>query len=237
MAEFDGFAGDYRALLDAQVGSAGYFADAKAAFLARRFGRAYEGKVLDFGCGVGLVSAAMQSRWPACRLTGLDPSTESLALAASALPRPARLIAALEEAGAGFDLIVVSCVLHHIPPSDRAATVRALAARLSPRGSLVVFEHNPANPLTRRVVATCPFDEGVTLLWPGETRRWLRSAGLRRVDLAYISFVPPQLAPLRPLEGLLAGLPVGGQYAMVGRFPAAGRGAVAAARAATGEAQ
>lgn len=236
MAEFDGFAGDYRALLDAQVGSALYFADAKAAFLARRFGRTFEGKVLDFGCGVGLVSAALQTRWPACRLTGLDPSTESLTLASDALPRPARLVCALEEAGAGFDLIVVSCVLHHIPRPDRAATIRSLAARLSPRGSLAVFEHNPANPLTRRVVATCPFDEGVELLWPGETRRWLQGAGLRRVDLSYISFVPPRLAPLRPLEALLTGLPLGGQYSMVGRFPAAGRGA-SAEKAGAGEAQ
>ncbi len=91
-----------------------------------------------------------------------------------------------------------------------------LAAHLSPGGRLILFEHNPWNPLTRWVVRHCPFDEGVTLLHPREVYRYFASAGLsvRRRD--YVVFFPKLLRAFRALEPSLSWLPVGAQFAIVG---------------------
>jgi hypothetical protein len=59
-------------------------------------------------------------------------------------------------------------VLHHVPPADREALLARVATKLAPGGKLVVFEHNPWNPLTRKVVAECAFDADAVLLPPTE---------------------------------------------------------------------
>ena len=94
--------------------------------------------------------------------------------------------------------------------------VRIETRLLAPGGRLFVFEHNPLNPVTRRAVAACDFDDDAVLLWPWQARRVLRSAGLRDVRLDYIVFFPRSLARLRPLEPRLAWLPLGAQVMVVG---------------------
>ena len=59
-----------------------------------------------------------------------------------------------------------------------------------PGGLAVVFEHNPYNPLTRRVVRNCEFDEGVRLLRAGEVVRHLRGTGSEIVEQRYLQFTP-----------------------------------------------
>ena len=51
----------------------------------------------------------------------------------------------------GFDLVFVAGVFHHIPPEERQGAADAVAAHMAPGGSLVVFEHNPYNPVTRKL--------------------------------------------------------------------------------------
>jgi hypothetical protein len=80
---------------------------------------------------------------------------------------------------------------------------------------LSVFEHNPANPITRRVVEQCPFDEDAVLLYPAEVKRYLTHVNLRLLRHDYIVFMPRALAWLRPLEPALAWLPAGAQYAVL----------------------
>jgi hypothetical protein len=82
---------------------------------------------------------------------------------------------------------------------------------------LVIFEHNPANPVTRWVVERCPFDHDAILLPPSETCDYARAAGLRVLRRDYIVFMPRPLAWLRPMEPWLAWLPAGAQYAMSAR--------------------
>ena len=77
---------------------------------------------------------------------------------------------------------------------------------------MVVFEHNPANPATRYIVATCPFDENAVLLPAAALRKSQAAAGFRRVELTYTGFFPGALRRLRPLERFMTGLPCGAQY-------------------------
>jgi hypothetical protein len=76
----------------------------------------------------------------------------------------------------------------------------------------VIFEHNPYNPITRRVVNDCPYDEGVELLSKRALNRLLEATGLRVVRHGYSLFFPPGLKALSGLEMMMSWLPLGGQY-------------------------
>jgi SAM-dependent methyltransferase len=123
-------------------------------------------------------------------------------------------------AGGSFDLVFAVCVLHHVPPGGRRDAVVAEMARLARPGGLVaIWEHNPWNPLTRRVVARCPFDRDATLLSLAETRRLLRRAGLSRIESRYGLFFPWRGRGWRRAERLLAQVPLGAQFAALGSKP------------------
>lgn len=217
-ADFDRFARDYERLHAASVAAGGeepaYYAEYKLRRIERLVGARFEEPILDYGCGVGSLLALLSTRYP--HVEGFDPSSESLALARERAPG----CTLHPESGAlparAFGLVVLACVLHHVPPAERPALLALVRARLRPGGRVIVFEHNPANPLTRRAVARCPFDEGVQLLWPRETRRLLSQAAFAAVQRAHIVFFPRALARLRPLEPALHWLPLGAQYEVVG---------------------
>jgi 2-polyprenyl-3-methyl-5-hydroxy-6-metoxy-1,4-benzoquinol methylase len=111
-----------------------------------------------------------------------------------------------------FDVIFVAGVFHHVPPPQRESVSKTLMDRLAPGGKVFVFEHNPYNPVTRRIVNTCPYDADAVLLKPAELKRTLKNAGMTLEKQAYCLFVPPSLPALRGLERHLGWLPLGGQY-------------------------
>lgn len=200
----------------------GYFADYKAAHVAARLGaKAGEPlRLLDFGCGVGGTIPYLRAHLPRAQLHGVDVSGASLAQAAQAHPD-----ATFTEIGdrrlpvddASIDIAVAACVYHHVPPAERAHWTAELHRVLRPGGRLFVFEHNPLNPLTQKVVRDCPFDDDAILLPRRESMGLLRAAGFSGVEARYIVFFPQLLAALRPLERRLGWLPAGAQYVVEGR--------------------
>jgi hypothetical protein len=76
----------------------------------------------------------------------------------------------------------------------------------------MVYEHNPFNPLTVRVVNNCPFDANAKLIRASVMAKRCRDAGFREVKVKYRVFFPGFLRALRFAEGLLSWLPLGGQY-------------------------
>jgi hypothetical protein len=91
-------------------------------------------------------------------------------------------------------------------------------ARVTRQGGLVVvFEHNPVNPLTRLVVRRCAFDEGVVLVGRRSLGRLARAAGLAVEETRYILFFPWTRAPFPQLERRLGSLPAGAQYFLAAR--------------------
>ncbi len=216
---FDRFADRYTEILDQSVsfsGGADYFSAMKAQYLAARLADRTGPKLLDYGCGVGLVTAQLAALLPTATLHGFDPSADSVARVPEPIQRRGRFTADPAALDVDYDLIFVANVLHHVPPPERPELVRGLAARLARGGQLVVIEHNPLNPATRLVVARCPLDEDAILLPRRETERHLRGAGLTVVRRDYIAFFPRALSALQPLERWLRGLPLGAQYAIVG---------------------
>ncbi|HYX69293.1 MAG TPA: class I SAM-dependent methyltransferase [Terriglobales bacterium] len=217
---FDRFAHNYEQVLDDAVALSGekgeYFTSVKAQYLRRMLGADFRGRVLDYGCGVGLLAGLIRACLPGTRVDGFDVSRQSIDRIAPELQTQGIFTDRAEMIGRGYDGIVVSNVLHHVPVGEREALVRNLAGRLAERGRLVIFEHNPMNPLTRWVVKHCAFDDDAILLWPGEPRGYFRAAGLRLVRRDYLVFFPRLLSGLRRLEPGLRWLPLGAQYASVG---------------------
>ncbi len=202
--------------------SADEFVAVKVRWLMRHFPvRHSGGTVLDYGCGTATLLRLLARETPGATLLGCDISAGMLAQAKRVwpadLPEPGLHLqdgARTQLPSASCDLIVISAVLHHVPPAQRGEVYSELARLLRPGGSVVVFEHNPLNPVTRYVVAHTPIDEHAILLHANEVQRGLFQAGLTRIQTGYLMFVPPRLRSLAPLEGFLGWLPFGAQYAV-----------------------
>lgn len=61
---------------------------------------------------------------------------------------------------------------------------------IKPGGRAVVLEHNPFNPLTRIVVARCPFDADAELLTARSAREQFEEAGMTFDELRFVFFTP-----------------------------------------------
>lgn len=223
-AEFDKFAEEYLATHTDNLKISGedpaYFARYKIDEVRRRWtreGRAEPKAVLDFGCGIGASLPHLQRAFPKAQVTGLDVSEKSLAIARDRAPPAVDLVlhdggAVLPLPEASFDLIFTACVFHHIDDALHGPLFTALRRLLKPGGVFCIFEHNPINPVTRYIVATCPFDENAVLIAADDLKRRLAKSGFAPVQLAYTGFFPGALRALRPLEPALKHLPFGAQY-------------------------
>lgn len=223
-AEFDKFADEYLAIHTENLKLTGeapdYFARYKIDELRRRWTaekRGEPGAILDFGSGVGASLPHLARAFPSASLTAIDVSERSLEISKQVHPELGRRVlyagtGALPLEAAAFDLIFTACVFHHIEADQHVELFDGLRRLLRPGGALVVFEHNPVNPVTRYIVATCPFDENAVLIPGPVLKARLSEAGFAKVDVRYTGFFPNALAALRPAEPWLAWLPVGAQH-------------------------
>jgi SAM-dependent methyltransferase len=218
-AEFDAFAETYDS--DVQHSLYGlkpdYFTKVKAHFMIdlvnRHFGTQRDLDALDVGCGIGNYHARLGGRFQ--RLTGADVSQASLRRAAARnggvayhhydgrrLPYPDQ----------SFDVVFTICVMHHVPPDQWGTFVLEMQRVLKSGGLALVFEHNPANPLTRRIVNRCEFDRDAVLLSVNETENLLAQAGLKNVRSRCILSMPSIGPRTRRLDFSVGRLGLGAQY-------------------------
>jgi 2-polyprenyl-3-methyl-5-hydroxy-6-metoxy-1,4-benzoquinol methylase len=218
-AEFDKFADQYRTLLDKSVAASGesgeYFANYKAQYTLGILGGGFAGTILDYGCGIGLLTGFLVQSFPEAKVIGFDPSHASIRMATPQVGNKARLTAMESELPEKVDAIMLANVMHHVPPAERQSLIAAIAGKLSPSGKLFIFEHNPANPVTHAAVRRCAFDHDAVLLRPQEVIGYIRQAQLDVGWHDYIVFFPRRLKWFRPMERLLTWCAMGAQYAVV----------------------
>jgi 2-polyprenyl-3-methyl-5-hydroxy-6-metoxy-1,4-benzoquinol methylase len=213
--DFDDYAERYEGLLKDQLAffsaDRGYFSDYKAACMRGEVQRPVS-RILDFGCGIGLTLPYLRRHFPQASLSATDISAKSLEHVQKSVP-DVEVIADSDLDQHRFDLILVAGVIHHVPPDERPGVFKRLANLLSRDGELFVFEHNPFNPVTRRLVSTCPFDTDAQIISRRALSALMRSTGaLATSGSGYCLFFPERLQAMRPLEKGLRWLPLGGQY-------------------------
>jgi len=223
---FDSHADDYERQCMEGLAVSGeskeFFARGRIAFLRAwwdRRGRAEPRRILDYGCGLGDVSALLAEYFPEARVEGVDPSPRCIERA-TALHATERVCFAVlqgfdEPAAEPADLIHLNGVVHHVEPTQRPQLFETLARRVSPDGIVALFENNPLNPGTRIVMARIPFDRDAVPVTTWEARRRLRAARLRPLRTSHLFFFPGFLRVLRPLERWATRVPLGAQYGII----------------------
>ena len=219
-AEFDRYADRYSDLVEQSIAFSGrehgFFVEMKALRLLdvarRRLGDAARIRALDVGCGLGLIHPYLRELG---QLEGVDLSQEMVDAARERNPNVDYRVgsgARLPFPDESFDLVFTIATLHHVPPRERAPFLAEMRRVTRAGGLVVVFEHNPFNPLTRLAVSRCAFDEDAILLTKRELVRRLSVERLVPVEHAYLLFFPSRRRRFLQAERALARVPLGAQY-------------------------
>jgi len=218
-AEFDGYAADYDSQLNKGLELSGegkdYFAEGRMQWLRKRLQNLgmQPKTALDFGCGTGSATPFFFDCLGVERLWGVDPSSDSLEVARKTWSEhDADFTDGKEDLVAPVDLAFCNGVFHHIQPEERAAAMEYVCRNVKDGGYFAFWENNPWNPVTRYAMSKVPFDDDAILLWPGEARRRLDSAGFDVLGTDFVFYFPGFLKILRGIEPMLCKIPFGGQY-------------------------
>ncbi len=193
-------------------------ADAAIALLDKHVQPSASAACLDIGCGIGAMHPSLAGR--VRQLHGVDVSEDAVRSAEAANPGVHYRVydgVRLPYDDGSHDMTLTVCVMHHVPPQDRAAFIAEAWRVTRPGGIFAVFEHNPVNPLTRLAVMRCPFDHDAVLLWPGETRSLLAQQGFQVLETSYLFFLPLKQRWAARVDRALSWLPLGAQYVVCGR--------------------
>ena len=228
-AEFDLLADEYRLQHKQNVAITGeapeYFSEYKIADLSKWLNSQNlpTSKILDFGSGIGNSLPYIRKYFSESELSCADVSARSIEIAKIRFPGNENYVLidnCIQLPSMSQDVVFTACVFHHIPHEQHSHWLTELKRITKPGGVLVVYEHNPLNPLTVRAVNTCPLDVNAKLIRGGTMRDRAMAAGWTNACVDYKLFFPSALAALRPFERHLEWLFLGAQYRMLARRPA-----------------
>jgi len=224
---FDKFSNDYKTLLDESLEITGfdtdYFPTAKIKTLARLFPELCDQpiRILDFGCGTGSLYPPIRKFFPEAIYAGTDLS-DKMIQEARTLNDTANVfheMASEQWKQDTYDIILAANVFHHIPHSEHLTILKELRSLLTHRGRFILWEHNPWNPFTRKIVKDCVFDKDAVLVSPLQSKQLGRKTGFSEMRIVFTTFFPKSLAFMTSLEPWLEWLPLGGQYLLVAQNP------------------
>lgn len=226
-AEFDQFANDYDTLLQKSIDSSGYeasyFDEHKIKTLYKDYSNTNDAskslRILNFGCGTGKSEEYINKYFKKCSIVSTDVSEKALETARKKNVQFDNIhyvaftkVEELKSIPEKFDIIFVANVFHHIPEALHLNTLKQLKSMLSEAGYLYVFEHNPKNPLTRKVFETCEFDVGCKMIPPALFTQMCQQSGYTSIKREYVLFFPNFVSFLAPFEKYLTWCSLGAQY-------------------------
>lgn len=173
--------------------------------------------ILDFGCGIGKLTCLLAKDFQQSTVYGYDTSKESLSIAREENAGLRNIYFINELSGEQkYDLVIAANVFHHIKPAERIGELTKMKGLLKPAGKIIIFEHNPFNPVTRYIVSRCPFDSDAELIWCHKFIKLAAACGLKVEFKRYILFFPWYSRLLKNIEyQLLMHFPLGAQYMLL----------------------
>jgi 2-polyprenyl-6-hydroxyphenyl methylase/3-demethylubiquinone-9 3-methyltransferase len=160
-------------------------------------------KVLDVGCGAGLLSEALAGE--GADVTGLDLAPELIDIARLHLLESGRRVdyrlqsveSLATQMPGRFDAITCMEMLEHVP--DPASVLQACAGLLKPGGRLFVSTLNRTPAAFALAIVGAEYIAGLlprgtheyrSFIRPSELAAWLRGAGLELEDVSGLSYDP-----------------------------------------------
>jgi len=222
VSEFDQYAGDYMTILSSAVRISGesgdYFSWYKVDEVAKHEDWKESLQILDFGCGEGNIDLYLKRKFPLSKIIGIDTSTKSIEVANQIK------IEGIEHRNVNgpffpfennsFDIIFTSMVFHHIKTDEHLRYLMEIYRVLKPGGRFYLFEQNPHNIATRKIVEKCVFDKDVTLIYSNELVDKLRISNFENPETIFTLFFPRNgiFKLLHRFEEKLKKVPFGAQY-------------------------
>ena len=176
--------------------------------------------ILEFGCGTGRNLPFLRQKFPNAQIFASDISEKSLEIAKN--DNPSVIFAKIDspkelaDAHKDIELVFVSGVFHHIPFEEHKNYFEALNKILAQNGKIVIFEHNPHNPLTSRIFKNSKIDLGCKMLSPKYLKKTLERANFGKINIYFTLFFLWRNAFFCFLEKFLFCCPFGGQYFIIG---------------------
>ena len=226
-SQFDQYKDSYVKSVEVSVSFSGkghrFFTQVKARellnSLRRLKGETQTLSILDVGCGTGATDEFLVGEFN--QVSGTDVSEGVLETARKNQPSVLYKFydgRTLPFADASFDVSFTICVMHHVPPTHWSAFIAEMKRVTKPGGLCYVFEHNPLNPLTRKAVRDCEFDQDAVLLNKARVRELFQEVDLEIQEERYILFAPIEGELIRRAESMLRWLPIGAQYFVCGKI-------------------
>ena len=223
-AQFDFIAEEYDDVLKKNLGTSDIekFAEYKIELLKKLLQGKEINNILDFGCGTGRSFPYLKKHFPNSSLYGCDVSTESLKIAAQIIPDENLFVNEttdeIKRFGKQYDLIIATCVFHHIPPEERLMWIKACFENLSPNGFFAIYEHNLKNPFTKKIVTRAEEDNVDWMIRKDKLECLMTQAAEVRGKLfwsGYTLFSPVRFPGVLSIEQLFKGIPFGAQYCTI----------------------
>lgn len=223
-AEFDKYIDDYRTNLTKALTLSGhsstYFAQYKAKKLAFWLKSLTNQaiKILDFGCGDGMMTDFVAKEFAQAQLFGVDPSPKSIKAAQLKYPAinfclNSQTTSDLPFEDNEFDIIYSAGTFHHIPFEQHSAYLHELKRITKKNSYIVILELNPLNPLTVLTFKRNPIDYNAQMLMFWYCKKLVRSAG--KSAIKFYCFFPKWFSWLQCIEPWLEKIPFGALYAVI----------------------
>jgi len=223
---FDSFASEYRSVHSKNLLFTGavseFYSEYKILEVLKSTKSDAPALILDFGCGDGTTSYFFSKHFPDQFIHGIDVSAASIKIASEKKIANSEFKTFDGEIipynSETFDIVFIANVLHHIDFELHQQVLSECQRVLKHNSSVFVFEHNPLNPVTRKLFNDCIFDRDAKLLRQSYLHQQMRQSGFDQIKTSYHLFFPRHkiFKAFHYLERFLTFVPIGGQYCIQG---------------------